>query len=75
MLPAFPRKMDDMQFLGSPGIADVDGDGHADVIQGSGGVSGARLRADGAEPAGWPKFTHGWMIGSRPRAATSTATA
>ncbi len=62
VLPAFPRKMDDMQFLASPGIADVDGDGAAEVIQGSGGYLVHAYRADGAEPAGWPKFTHGWMI-------------
>jgi hypothetical protein len=62
VLPAFPRKMDDMQFLASPGIADVDGDGHAEVIQGSGAYLVHAFRADGSEPAGWPKFTHGWMI-------------
>jgi hypothetical protein len=63
-LAAFPRPMDDMQFLASPSIADVDGDGSADVIQGSGGYLVRAYRADGATPAGWPKFTHGWLISS-----------
>ena len=64
LLPAYPRKMDDMQFLASPAIADVDGDGIPDVIQGSGAYLVHAYRGDGSEPAGWPKFTHGWMIGS-----------
>jgi len=64
LLPAFPRKMDDMQFLSSPGLADVDGDGVAEIVQGSGAYLVRAFRADGSEPAGWPKFTHGWMIPS-----------
>jgi hypothetical protein len=63
-VPAYPRKMDDMQFLASPGLADVDGDGIPEVIQGSGAYLVHAFRGDGGEPAGWPKFTHGWMIGS-----------
>jgi hypothetical protein len=64
VLPAFPRVVDDMQFLSSPGLADVDGDGHADVLQGSGGYLVRAYRSDGTTPAGWPKFTHGWIIPS-----------
>jgi hypothetical protein len=64
ILPAFPRAMDDMQFLHSPAIADVDGDGLADVIQGSGGYLLRAFRSDVATPAGWPKFTHGWIVAS-----------
>ena len=62
LLPAFPRKMDDMQFLSSPALADVDGDGVAEIVQGSGAYLVHAYRSDGSEPAGWPKFTHGWMI-------------
>ena len=62
VLPAFPRVMDDMQFLSSPGIADVDGDGKAEVLQGSGAYLVRAYSATGAQPAGWPKFTHGWVI-------------
>ncbi len=64
VLPAFPRVMDDMQFLSSPGLADVDGDGKAEVLQGSGAYLLRAYRSDGATPASWPKFTHGWLIPS-----------
>ncbi len=64
VLPAFPRVMDDMQFLASPTLADVDGDGRAEVVQGSGAYLLHAYGADGATPAGWPKFTHGWHIAS-----------
>jgi hypothetical protein len=62
--PAFPRPMDDMQFIGSPALADVDGDGVAEAINGSGAYLVRAYRSDGAEPEGWPKFTHGWHIGA-----------
>jgi hypothetical protein len=64
LLPAFPRFMDDMQFLTSPAIADVDGDGQAEVIQGSGAYLLRAYSQDGATPEGWPKFTHGWLVAS-----------
>lgn len=64
VLPAFPRVMDDMQFIGSPAIADVDGDGVADVVNGSGAYLVRAYTASGVTPAGWPKFTHGWHISS-----------
>jgi hypothetical protein len=62
VLPAFPRIMDDLQFLSSPAIADVDGDGQAEIIQGSGGYLLRAFSPNGATPAGWPKFTHGWLV-------------
>ncbi len=62
LLPAFPRVMDDMQFIGSPALADVDGDGVAEVLNGSGVYQVRAYRADGSMPAGWPKFTHHWHI-------------
>jgi hypothetical protein len=64
LLPAFPRAMDDMQFLSSPALADVDGDGVAEIVQGSGAYLLRAFRADGSTPAGFPKFTHGWIIAS-----------
>ncbi len=62
LLPAFPRIMDDLMFLTSPALADVDGDGKADVLQGSGGYLLRAFRSDGKEPDGWPKFTNGWIL-------------
>lgn len=64
LLPAFPRVMDDMQFIGSPALADVDGDGVAEVVNGSGAYQVRAYRSDGSTPEGWPKFTHGWHIAS-----------
>jgi hypothetical protein len=64
ILPAFPRNMDDMMFLTSPAIADVSGDGKPEIVQGSGGYLLRAFDADGATPAGWPKFTHGWLVAS-----------
>jgi len=60
--PTFPRVMDDMQFFSSPSLADVSGDGHADVVQGSGAYLVRAYTAAGEQPAGFPKFTHGWLI-------------
>jgi len=64
LLPQFPRRMDDMQFLTPPALADVDGDGRADVVQGSGVYLLRAYTEEGRTPAGWPKFTHGWLVGT-----------
>ncbi len=64
LLPGFPRVMEDMQFLTEPALADVDGDGLADVVQASGGYQVRAYRSDGSLVPGWPKFTHGWLIGT-----------
>jgi len=62
LLPAFPAFMDDMQFISPPAIADMDGDGVPEVVQGSGAYLVRAYRADGSVPPGFPKFTHGWVI-------------
>ncbi len=64
MLPGFPQQVEDMQILLSPSVADLDGDGAAEVVYGSGGWVLHAWDATGAAPAGWPKFTGGWMLGS-----------
>jgi hypothetical protein len=62
-LPAFPRLLDDLVFFGSAAIADVNGDGQAELLAGSGGyLVHAMDAATGTEAAGWPKFTGGWII-------------
>src|SRR5690606_27485603 len=66
VLPAFPRFMEAMQCIGSPAIADVDGDGVPAVLSGRGAYPVRASRADGSTPAGWPKFTRGWHIASPP---------
>ncbi|MFB3903124.1 MAG: S8 family serine peptidase [Acidobacteriota bacterium] len=64
LLTPFPVVMDDMSFLTSPALADVDGDGKADVVMGSGGYMVRAFRSQGSQPAGWPKFTFGWILAS-----------
>ncbi|NNL66822.1 MAG: hypothetical protein HKP30_11300, partial [Myxococcales bacterium] len=79
LVPAFPQAMEDMQFISSPGIADVTGDGVPEVVQGSGTylvrafeILDEQAEADAAgvplgsavQPAGWPKLTMGWIISS-----------
>ena len=44
--------MDDMQFIGSPALADVDGDGVAETISGSGAYLVRAYRADGIAARG-----------------------
>jgi hypothetical protein len=62
--PGFPQAIEDWQFFSSPAIADIDGDGHSEAIQGSGGYWVHAFRADGTEPAGWPKLAGGWLVTS-----------
>jgi hypothetical protein len=79
LVPAYPQAMEDMQFISSPAVADVTGDGVPDVIQGSGTylVRAFEILDDAAEagaagvpvgsavqPAAWPKLTLGWVIAS-----------
>ncbi len=62
MLATYPRIMEDMMFFGNPSVVDLDGDGLPEIVQGSGGGLVHAINHLGAEPAGWPKFTNGWVI-------------
>ncbi len=62
MLPTYPRITEDIMFFGNPAVFDVDGDGLPEIVQGSGGGLVHAMNHLGVEPAGWPKFTNGWMI-------------
>jgi hypothetical protein len=62
--PAWPRQIEDAQFLMSPAIADVSGDGRPEVIYGSAGGVLHAWDVDGVEAPGWPKFTGNWLLGS-----------
>jgi subtilase family protein/VCBS repeat protein len=61
---AFPRVVEDAQFFVNPAIADLNGDGRPEVIAGTGGYLVHAIDRLGREPAGWPKFTGGWLIAS-----------
>ncbi|MBI5508797.1 MAG: S8 family serine peptidase [Deltaproteobacteria bacterium] len=62
MLAGFPQVMEDLQFFLNPLVADVDGDGEAELINSSATFVVHAWRADGTVPAGWPKFTGQWQI-------------
>ncbi|MSP56482.1 MAG: hypothetical protein EXR69_12905 [Myxococcales bacterium] len=64
MLPGFPRQIEDVQFLSSPAIADLSGDGVPEAVFGSGGYLLHAWDKDGVEPDGWPKYTGHWILGS-----------
>lgn len=61
-LPGFPAKLQGLDFLGVPAIADVTGDGSAEIINaGDTSVMHAYGRA-GEQVAGFPKFHTGWIV-------------
>ncbi len=59
---AFPRVMNDLQFLTTPAVADIDNDGLPEALQGSGVYDVHAFNINGIEPAAWPKFTNGWTV-------------
>jgi len=62
MLDTFPRIVEDLMFFGNPSVADLDGDGLPEIVQGTGGGIVHAVNHLGVQPAGWPKFTNQWMI-------------
>ncbi len=64
MMPGMPVPLEDFQFLTSPSVADVDGDGYPEVLIGTGVYFLHAADACGREAKGWPKFTNGWMTAS-----------
>lgn len=63
-LEGFPIVVEDLQFFMNPAIADITGDGKAEIISGSGGYMLHAVNYRGEEAQGWPKFTGGWLIPS-----------
>ncbi len=69
-IPAYPREVNDLQFVSTAAAADIDGDGLQELLNGSAYSDLHALNAAGAEPGlnslsstGWPKFTGGWTVG------------
>ena len=54
--------MADLSFLNSPAVADVDGDDHQEALQGTAVYDLHAISATGAEAAGFPRMTGGWMV-------------
>jgi hypothetical protein len=63
-LSAFPATVEQFQIITGPAVADVDGDGRAEVIAGTSGLLLHAFKEDGEEAAGWPKQTGGWLFAS-----------
>jgi hypothetical protein len=63
-LPGWPRRADDVQFLASPAIADISGDGRAEAIEPDAGYTIGAWDKDGVSPDGWPKFTGQFNLAS-----------
>ncbi|MCC7541240.1 MAG: VCBS repeat-containing protein [Deltaproteobacteria bacterium] len=64
MLPGFPQVIEDYTFFQNAAVADVSGDDYPEVIVGTGGYYLRAFDGCGREPAGFPKFTNGWIIAS-----------
>ncbi|MDQ1397637.1 MAG: hypothetical protein QOG64_2896, partial [Acidimicrobiaceae bacterium] len=60
--PGFPAEMNDLMFFNTPAIADVSGDGNAEVLQSSAMYDLRAYGIGGIKPAGWPKFTGDWSV-------------
>ena len=60
--PGFPAQMNDLQFFNTPAIADVNGDGKAEVLQSSAMYDLRAYSLGGLAPPSWPKFTGGWSV-------------
>ena len=61
--PGFPAKLQGLDFLGGPIIADVTGDGSAEVIQAADSSALAAYNTvGGGQAAGFPKFFTGWSL-------------
>jgi hypothetical protein len=62
MISTYPRRMEDLNILAAPVAADVDGDGRAEILLGSGGYLLHAFARGAGEAPGFPKFTGGWIF-------------
>ncbi len=61
-IPGMPSRAQGLDFLGAPAVADVNGDGSPDVIEGGDSSALHAFTSDGTQAAGFPKFTTGWVL-------------
>ncbi len=64
MLSGWPRQIEDVQFLASPAVADISGDGMPEALMVSAGYLMHAWDATGTEAEGFPKMTGNWILGS-----------
>jgi hypothetical protein len=65
MRPNFPARVNDLQFLSGPAIADIDGasGGQEEIVEGSAHNDLAAYTGTGAPVSSrWPKLTSDWMV-------------
>jgi hypothetical protein len=62
--PGFPAQMNDLQFVNTPVILDVTGDGQPEALQASAMYDLQAYGAAGLPATGFPKFTGGWSVAS-----------
>jgi hypothetical protein len=60
--PGFPTKIQGLDFLGAPALADVSGDGRADLLIGGDSSALHAFESDGTAVSGFPKFMTGWEV-------------
>ncbi len=63
-LPGSPQATSDLAFFVAPAVADLDGDGDQESIAGNSTYMISAFDGSGAAPAGWPKLTGGWTVGT-----------
>ena len=62
--PGFPSKLQGLDFLGSPIITDVTGDGAPELINAGDSSALHSYTTSGTQAPGFPKFFTGWSLGS-----------
>ncbi len=60
--PGFPAEAQGLDFLGAPLVADVTGDGKAELLEGGDSSALHGFGADGKQAADFPKWTTGWVL-------------
>ena len=60
--PAMSANVEDSNWYCNASIADISGDGNAELISGTGGFTVHALDLQGNEPKAWPKFTNNWSV-------------
>jgi len=60
--PGYPARSQGLDFLGGVAIADVDGDGQPEILEGGDTLTLHAFTTGAGQAAGFPKFTGGWMV-------------
>ncbi|MEA2472290.1 MAG: hypothetical protein QOE06_205, partial [Thermoleophilaceae bacterium] len=60
--PGFPARMNDLQFLTGPSVADIDGKPGEELLEGSAYLDLQAFDGNGQPVAGYPKLTSDWDV-------------